>query len=444
MGDHDIISGFSRFDREKKLKILLSGLNDPDEALGVIESYRHPDSRIQRLHEKFSENTITNFFLPYSVAPNFLINDKPYIVPMVTEESSVVAAAANSAKFWFTRGGFRTEVKEVIKSGHVHFIWNGDKKKLVSAFPLLKDRLLQATAAITSNMEKRGGGIKNIELVDRRKEIEGYYQLSADFDTRDSMGANFINTCLEEFSRVLSEFFRSDERFGDDERNVDIVMAILSNYSDKCLVTARVSCSIDQLGAAVDEVPAHVFAQRFSLAVNMAGVDVHRAATHNKGIFNGIDAVLIATGNDFRAVESAGHAWAAKDGRYRSLSFSEVSDGRFTMSLTLPVAVGTVGGMTRLHPMARLSLNILGNPLAPELMGVIAACGLATNFAAVRSLVTGGIQEGHMKLHLANILSHLNADDTEIEAAAGYFKEGAVGYAAVGEFLEKIRNKSTI
>jgi hydroxymethylglutaryl-CoA reductase len=444
MGELEIVSGFSRLEREKKVNLLLSRLDDPDNALAVMESYRHPDSRVQKLHDKFSENTITNYFLPYSVAPNFLINNKSYIMPMVTEESSVVAAAASSAKFWYSRGGFRTEVREVIKSGHVHFIWKGDKKKLVSAFPLLRERLIRGTAGITSNMEKRGGGIKNIELVDRRKEIEGYYQLSADFDTRDSMGANFINTCLEEFARILSGFFRSDERFGKGEKEVDIIMAILSNYSDKCLVTASVSCSIDELGAAVDDMPAAVFARRFCQAVNMAGVDVHRATTHNKGIFNGIDAVLIATGNDFRAVEAAGHAWAAKDGRYRSLSFSDVSDGRFTMSLTLPVAVGTVGGMTRLHPMAKLSLNILGYPEVPGLMGIIAACGLATNFAAVRSLVTGGIQEGHMKMHLANILSHLDADDTEREAATDYFKEGVIGYAAVNEFLEKIRNKTTI
>ncbi|MFO7924587.1 MAG: hydroxymethylglutaryl-CoA reductase [Bacteroidales bacterium] len=439
MGNDKIISGFSRMERKDKTDLLLRGLKEPDRAGKLIESYRHSDPGVQKLHDEFSENTVTNFYLPYGIAPNFLINGKIYMVPMVTEESSVVAAAARSAKFWSARGGFTTTVKEFVKNGQVHFIWKGDAGRLRTAFPDLRDRLIRGTEDITSNMVKRGGGITNIELVDKSDKIEGYFQISAGFDTRDSMGANFINSCLEEFAVILREFLATDTRFDEGERDVNIIMSILSNYSDKCLVTASVSCNIEDLAEIAGDMPAGEFAGKFYQAVQIAGVDVYRATTHNKGIFNGIDAVVIATGNDFRAVEAAGHAWAAREGNYKSLSAASVENGRFNLSLTLPVAVGTVGGLTGLHPMAGLSLEILGNPDAKELMGIIAAGGLASNFAAVSSLVTKGIQSGHMKMHLSNILNHFGASDIERRAAAEFFSDRKVGFAAVEGFLNRFR-----
>jgi hydroxymethylglutaryl-CoA reductase len=441
MDRNNIVTGFSKLDRSEKLSLLFAGHIEKEKAIAEMESYRHHDKKVQKLHDEISENTITNYYLPYSVAPNFLINGKNYILPLVTEESSVVAAMAKSAKFWSTRGGFRTEISEMIKNGQVHFIWNGSHDEIIDAFPDLKERLVQDTSEITASMVNRGGGIVNIDLVDKREHIEGYYQLSADFDTRDSMGANFINSCLEQFAVTLEDFLRHDDRFGSDEKNVEIIMSILSNYTDRCLVTASVSCSPEELGDFVDGLPSEEFISKFNRAVKIAQVDKYRAATHNKGIFNGIDAVMIATGNDFRAVEAAGHAWAARDGVYRGLSVAGGENGRLSLSLTLPLPVGTVGGLTGLHPMAKRSLEILGNPDASELMGIIAAGGLAANFAAIRSLIAGGIQAGHMRMHLSNILNRLGADEDEQVSAAEYFKDRKVGYASVKAFLAELRKK---
>ena len=441
MTNKTIISGFSRLERKEKLDLLLQNIPDRVQAFQEIESYRHSDRRIQNLHDEFSENTITNFYLPYGIAPNFLINGRNYMVPMITEESSVVAAAARSAKFWSALGGFNVQVKGMTKNGQLHFTWKGDHDRLRNAFPSLKEMLLKGTEHITANMVKRGGGIKSIELLDRREDMEDYYQISAGFDTGDSMGANFINSCLEEFGVILKEFLRTGNRFEKGEQEVDIIMAILSNYCSECLVTAEVGCKIGGLKSMAGDMQADEFAGKFHRAVRIAGIDVNRATTHNKGIFNGMDAVVIATGNDFRAVEASGHAWAARNGRYGSLSTSGTENGMFYHRLTLPLAVGTVGGLTGLHPMARRSLQILGNPDARELMEIIASVGLASNFAAVSSLVTSGIQSGHMKMHLSNILNHLGADKAEKEAAAVHFEGRKAGFAAVEEFLNTMRRE---
>ncbi len=442
MGINELIQGFSKLDRNKKQDLLLKGFEDPARAAAVVESYRHSDPGVQKLHDEFSENTITNFFLPYGVAPNFIINGKMYMLPMVTEESSVVAAVARSARFWYSKGGFSARVNELIKNGQVHFIWSGDPRLLKEAFPLLKENLLEGTRHITANMVRRGGGIKNIELIDKREEMEGYFQISAGFDTRDSMGANFINSCLEEFAVILRAFVGSDRRFKNGEKDLTIIMSILSNFTDNCLVTSVVGCSVKELQEIAGDMPAEEFARKFQQALLMAEVDVYRATTHNKGIFNGIDAVVIATGNDFRAVEAAGHAWAARDGRYKSLSACSLENGMFSLSLTLPMAVGTVGGLTSLHPMAKLSLELLGNPNAGELMGIIASAGLASNFAAVSSLVTKGIQSGHMKMHLSNILNHFGASEVERKAAIEFFSDRKVGFSTVEQFLNNLRENN--
>jgi hydroxymethylglutaryl-CoA reductase len=436
-----IINGYSRLERHEKLDLLLHQFSDPDQARKEIESYRHNDPRVQKIHDGFSENTITNFVLPYGVAPNFLINGRYYIIPMVTEESSVVAAAAKSAKFWSGRGGFTATVREAIKNGQLHFTWKGNYIKLKEVFPSLRSLFLTGTGHITSNMAARGGGIRNIELLDKRNQLDDYFQISVDFDTCNSMGANFINSCLEEFGFILKEFLRTEDIFDGEEKEVSIIMAVLSNYSDNCIVTVETACETGELQEIAGDITATEFAGKFQQAVQVANLDVHRATTHNKGIFNGIDAVVIATGNDFRAVESAGHAWAARKGQYSSLSESGIDNGLFYHRLTLPLSVGTVGGMTGLHPMARRSLEILGNPDASELMGIIAAAGLASNFAAISSLITNGIQTGHMKMHLSNILYHLNADDSERQEAIRYFANRKPGFAAVGEFINELRVK---
>ena len=257
------------------------------------------------------------------------------------------------------------------------------------------------------------------------------------------MGANFINSCLEEMKNPLYEYL-TEIKATNQQEAPEIIMAILSNYTPECLVTTRVECPVSALEAFSADLPPETFARRFKTAVDIAINNTSRAVTHNKGIFNGTDAVVIATGNDFRAAEAAGHAWASRDGQYRSLSRCEVSDeGVFSMELTLPLALGTVGGLTRLHPLASLAIEILGNPPAKELMGIAAAAGLANNFSAVASLVTTGIQKGHMKLHLSNLLKSLGATAPEKESALAYFQDKTVSAQAVKQFLYQHRKQNT-
>lgn len=404
-------------------------------------SFWHTNVEAQRLFDGISENTITNFYMPYGVAPNFMVNDLLYCVPMVIEESSVVAAASSGAKFWFSRGGFRAQVCSTIKLGHVHFIWRGDPVKMYGFFAKLKPTLLQSVKPITGNMEQRGGGISKVELLYLPHIEEGFYQIKVSFETRDAMGANFINSILEEFARVLLHEVAHHSDFDEEERaSLQIVMAILSNYTPDCLVRAEVSCDIEALGEN-DGICARDFAEKFVRAVRIARLDPYRAATHNKGIYNGIDAVVIATGNDFRAIEACGHAYAARTGQYGSLSDAEIKDGKFRFWLDVPLAVGTIGGLTKVHPLAKRSLELLGNPSAEVLMQIIASVGLAQNFAAVRSLVTTGIQKGHMKMHLHNILTHFDANEKEREFALDYFTDRIVSFASVRSLIEYLRGE---
>lgn len=400
---------------------------------------------MQKLFDGISENTLTNFYLPSGVAPNFVINGRTYVVPMVIEESSVVAAAAAGAKFWSDRGGFNAEVISTTKVGHVHFLWRGDSEKLFHFFDTeLKEALLAEVKHLTANMESRGGGLRTLELIDCTELEPEYFQLKATFETMDAMGANFINSVLEAFAECLTEEVKHYKDFSGAEKNAEVVMSILSNYTPECLVKAWVECKVSDLGGFPEaNLTAQQFARKFSTAIRIAKHDVYRATTHNKGIFNGIDAVVLATGNDFRAIEACGHAYASKNGQYGSLSDCEIVGDTFRFSITLPLAVGTVGGLTKLHPLAKRSLEMLGNPSAKELMMIIATVGLAQNFSAVKALVTSGIQKGHMKMHLTNILRHFGATDTEIQLATTYFADKTVSFSSVRDFLNNSRNLAT-
>lgn len=404
-----------------------------------MPSFWHPDKAVQKKFDEFSENTLTNYDLPFGIAPNFLINGKVYSVPMVIEESSVVAAASLGAKFWLERGGFKTKVISTTKVGQVHFLWQGNKEKLKSYFDEARADLLKSVAHITMNMEIRGGGITNLQLIDCTDKLENYYQIRLEAETCNAMGANFINSILEEMAKVFKKLVAEDGRFDAMEKEVQVIMCILSNYTPDCVVEASVECPIEDLGTFPGNMSARQFAERFATAVRIAEIDPNRAVTHNKGIMNGIDAVVIATGNDFRAIEACAHAYAARDGQYRSLSTVSLADDKFKFSLRIPLAVGTVGGLTSLHPLAKTSLAILENPSAPELMQVMAAVGLAQNFGAVKSLVTTGIQKGHMKLHLLNILNQFDATQEEIEKAKVYFSDKVVSFTGARDFINSIR-----
>lgn len=433
------ISGFSKLSKEEKIDWIANQyFQSPNEAKALVKSYWNSDAKLQQLHDDFIENTVSNFYLPMGIAPNFNINGKTYTVPMVIEESSVVAAAAKSAKFWSTRGGFKTTVFNTEKIGQVHFIFKGDKEKLQGFFQLIKPNFFYDTEPLTANMQKRGGGIIDIELRDKSHDIPGYFQLHATFETKDSMGANFINSCLEQFAKTLREEADEYEGFSSEEKNIRIVMSILSNFVTECIVRAEVSCKIEEL-AEKNIADPHAFAEKFTTAVQIAEVEPYRAVTHNKGIMNGVDAVVLATGNDFRAVEAAVHAYASKEGRYSSLSHAEIKDGIFRFWMDLPLALGTVGGLTSLHPLVKFALEVLEKPSARELMQIVAATGLAQNFAALRSLTTTGIQEGHMKMHLNNILNQFEATESEREKVRKHFKKHAISHAAAVNYIESLR-----
>lgn len=426
----EYIKGFSKLGKEAKVEWITNTYfpNNP-EARTLLESYWHEEPNVQRLHDEFIENTLTNFFLPVGVAPNFKINDRVYAMPMAIEESSVVAAAAKSASFWYERGGFHAEVISTKKVGHVHFVYYGDYNKLWDFFNTIKTRFYEDTAGITENMRKRGGGILDIMLINKNYEEPNYYQIKATFETVDSMGANFINTCLEQFARTLQDEIQASDRFTEQEKDIQVIMCILSNYTPECLVRSEVTCPVEFLET--DGVSADTFVQKFERAVHVARIEPYRATTHNKGIMNGIDAVVIATGNDFRAIEAACHTYASRSGQYRSLTDVEVVDGMFRFWIEVPLALGTVGGLTNLHPVVKWAHELLGNPNARELMGIIASSGLAQNFAALRALVTTGIQKGHMKMHLLNVLNKLEATDDEKKTIKAFFESKVPHYSDI-------------
>lgn len=439
MDSHEIIEGFSGFTTEEKIAVISKLTRNSGNFYSAIQDHLHRQSGIQKKYYEFSENTLSNFFLPYSIAPNFLINNRLYHIPMVTEESSVVAAASSAAKFWSKHGGFRCRTIGKIKKGQIHFRWNGDAGKLSSFFEEQKSELLQSVAVQTRKMENRGGGIRNMELLSKNNISENYYQLEISFDTVDSMGANFMNTCLESIASHWKRSVEENSLFSSKEKNCDILMSIFSNYTPEYITKCEVKTSIASLKKISGGYSAGNFAERFVFAVNIAQKDIGRAVTHNKGIFNGIDAVAIATGNDFRAIEANGHAYASREGQYRSLSKAFIDGDEFNFGIEVPLSMGIVGGSTNIHPLAGYSLEILDCHSASELQGIALAAGLANNFSAIRALITSGIQSGHMSLHLLNILNQIHASENEKDLTRKYFKDKLVSYADVKSYIDNLR-----
>jgi len=432
------VSGFSKKTKAEKIEWLAENYlqNNPN-SVQILKNYWNENSSLQQLHDDFIENTLSNYYLPFGVAPNFLINGKLYALPMVTEESSVVAAASNAAKFWLERGGFKAEVISTEKNGQIHFNFFGNEKEIEAFFEEVKPQLRNSISSIEKNMKARGGGLLELSLIDKSHILDGYFHIHATFETLDAMGANFINSCLEQMAHTFEEEAQNFEEFQKDGNYPEVVMSILSNYVPECLVRAEVSCQVEELTTKHYE--GKRFAEKFVRAIEIAKTESRRAVTHNKGIMNGVDAVVLATGNDFRAVEAGVHAYAARNSYYGSLTHAKIEDDIFTFWIELPLAVGTVGGLTSLHPLTKLAFEILQKPNAKELMKILAVAGLAQNFAAVRSLVTTGIQKGHMKMHLMNILNQMNASKEEKEKALEYFKENAVSHNSAEDFLKKLR-----
>lgn len=432
-----LVDGFSKMSRSRKLEWIARQHGLSEKTLKLFENHLHPDSQLQTIYGEISENTISNFFLPLGLAPNFMINGRIYTLPMVIEESSVVAAASHAAKFWAVNGGFHARVTGMLKTGQVHFRWDGDQEALEKTFQRIKTVLLASLKPLTLKMEQRGGGIREMEIRPAGPALPGIYQLFVTFMTADAMGANFINSILEEMGRLLPDLL---EKYGA-RGHAAIIMAILSNYTPECLVRCHVEADAGIFDSFDPGNSGKAFARNFKTAVDIALHDPYRAVTHNKGIFNGMDAVIMATGNDYRAVEACGHAYASRKGSYSSLSSVKLNGDQFRFELEVPVAVGTVGGLTGTHPLAAASLELLGFPSSEEMMQIIAAAGLANNFSAVRSLITTGIQRGHMKMHLGNILRQLNATPEETALARKRFRDQTISHAAVSAFLNEQRKQ---
>ena len=436
--DKHWIDGFSKLTKAAQREWLAQRYGqDAGELIFRLKGFDHPQPEVQRQLDQFAENTVGNYVLPLGIAPNFLIDGELYAVPMAIEESSVVAAASAAAKYWGKRGGFKTTILGTTKVGQLFFEWEGPAAELQRVLPQLSLKLLQHSRMHTANMESRGGGVTDITLHEFA-ELPGTFELRGAFETKDSMGANFINTVLECWGAALPQVLA--KALPETCANTPaprVLMGILSNYTPECVVRAEVSCHIDDMGEGTAGFTAEELAHRFHQAVQLATINPYRATTHNKGIFNGIDAVVIATGNDFRAIEACGHAYASRDGQYRSLSSCTLEDGHFRFWLDIPLAVGTVGGLTKAHPLAAACLEVLGQPDATTLMRIIAATGLAQNFAAVRSLVTTGIQAGHMRMHLQNILTQLGAEEAKRQEAEAYFANKTVSVAGVRAWLQQ-------
>ena len=386
------LRGFYRLDVDSRLNALTDGgFLTPDDA-ALLRSGRPllPVATADRM----IENVVGTFGLPLAVATNFRVNDLDYLVPMVVEEPSIVAGSSAAARIARAGGGFKTEAGESLLAGQVQLVGLLDADKAVHELLVRKAALLEAANAVHPRLVRRGGGARDIELYkyllpDGRWTIV----LHVLVDTCDAMGANLVNTICERLAPEIEALCGGRA-----------VLRILSNFADRSLVTAEVTIPVQQL--ATDDFGGERVRNGIIVATQVALVDVHRAVTHNKGIMNGVDAVAIATGNDWRAIEAAAHAWAARDGTYRSLSaWTATPDGDLHGRLQLPLKVGTVGGSLGTNPGAAVGLRIAGVANAAELAGLMAAVGLAQNFAALRALVTHGIQKGHMSLHARSVVT---------------------------------------
>lgn len=431
-----MIKGFSKLSVAEKIDQVarFSGI----ESLATeLSANGLKDETLKAKIESFSENVLGVFSLPFSVAPGFVIDGQPYVVPLVTEESSVVAAVSFGARQMALNGGFRTRVEGSLREGQVHISYHADPARLRRFFDHNKDLLLGSLTEIQSRMVVRGGGVVSLSLEDFARRLPGYYQIVLCANTADAMGANFMNTCLEQLSRTFLQL--ADGYFSKGE-TPEITMAILSNYTPRSLAICRAPVRYVPGG----ELSEAVYYRKFRQAFDIARINIARAVTHNKGIMNGIDGVVLATGNDIRAVEAGAHAYACRLGSYQPLSRLEEDSDGFTLVLEVPLAIGTVGGIANLHPMTRLAHRLLGQPGARELMGIVAAVGAASNFSAINALITNGIQQGHMRMHLANILQSLEANEKEKAQMYSYFKGKSISTAAVRNQLIQFRHAKTI
>ncbi|ETJ04523.1 hydroxymethylglutaryl-CoA reductase, degradative [Streptococcus parasanguinis] len=390
------LPGFAKLSPTERIEALLKeGLLTWDEAQILKEQKGLPLS----IADQLTENVLSTFDLPFSLAPYFLINGRDYVLPMVTEEPSVVAAASFAAKLIQRSGGFTTQVHQRQMIGEIALTDVKDVEMASKRILEDKETLLQLANEAYPSIVKRGGGARDLWVENKGNFLIVYLAV----DPKEAMGANMLNTMLEALTDRIQELSGGQA-----------LMAILSNLATRSLVSAR--CAIDFKALSRNPEEAIEIAHRMELASQLAQVDPYRAATHNKGIFNGIDALVLATGNDWRAIEAGAHAYAAQSGPYKGLSSwtSQPEEKKLYGEITLPMPVATKGGSIGLNPTVQVSHRLLGEPSAIELAGVIASLGLAQNFAALKALVTTGIQAGHMKLQARSLALLAGAKEEEV------------------------------
>lgn len=369
----------------------------------------------QEIGEHMIENYIGNYSLPLGVAMNFLIDDHETVVPMAIEEPSVIAAASFAAKIIGSAGGFTTVVSERMMIGQVTLKEVLDPSAAIKKIEASRQEILDRANEAHPSIVKRGGGAKDLSVRllegDPSENIPSFLVVHLHIDTQEAMGANIVNTMMEGIAPYIEELTGGTA-----------LLRILSNYATECIATA--TCTIPSHKLKTASFSGEEVRDRIVEAAQVAWVDPYRAVTHNKGIMNGVDAVIVASGNDWRAIEAGVHAYAARSGQYRALSkWYTNENGDLVGTLTLPLPVGTVGGSIGIHPAAKLSRTLLQEPDAKRLESILVSVGLAQNFAAVRALVTEGIQKGHMGLHARSLAISAGAKGAQVEKIAEALKK---------------------
>ncbi|MDN5026957.1 hydroxymethylglutaryl-CoA reductase, degradative [Streptococcus sp. SPS1] len=392
-------NGFSKKSYQERLELLQAqALLSPEKQVSLEQ-----DEQISvTVADQLSENVVGTFSLPYSLVPEVLVNGQEYTVPYVTEEPSVVAAASYASKIIKRAGGFTAQVHERQMIGQVALYQVANPEQAQEKIANKKTELLELANQAYPSIVKRGGGARDLHVEQIKGETD-FLVVYLHVDTQEAMGANMLNTMLEALKPVLEELSQGQS-----------LMGILSNYATDSLVTANCRIAFRYLSRQKDQ--GREIAEKITLASQFAQADPYRAATHNKGIFNGIDAILIATGNDWRAIEAGAHAFASRDGRYQGLSqwTLDLEREELVGEMTLPMPVATKGGSIGLNPRVALSHELLGNPSAKELAQIIVSIGLAQNFAALKALVSTGIQQGHMKLQAKSLALLAGASESEV------------------------------
>ena len=392
-------NGFSKKSYQERLELLKAqALLSPERQ----ESLEQDEQMSVAVADQLSENVVGTFSLPYSLVPEVLVNGQEYTVPYVTEEPSVVAAASYASKIIKRAGGFTAQVHERRMIGQVALYQVANLEQAQEKIASKKSELLELANQAYPSIVKRGGGARDLR-VEKIKGETDFLVVYLHVDTQEAMGANMLNTMLEALKPVLEELSQGQS-----------LMGILSNYATDSLVTASCHVAFRYLSRQKDQ--GREIAEKIALASQFAQSDPYRAATHNKGIFNGIDAILIATGNDWRAIEAGAHAFASRDGHYQGLSqwTLDLEREELVGEMTLPMPVATKGGSIGLNPRVALSHELLGNPSAKELAQIIVSIGLAQNFAALKALVSTGIQQGHMKLQAKSLALLAGASENEV------------------------------